>query len=144
MSNTQPTQFDGFSFHYDPMTKEVVFAYFDDVVKKYGPEPKPIDLPEGRERYHALLTTLREGVPHMDPPFVSTFTDVFTYADNLARTGFSGVMVKDSKWAQTIMDTTIMTLLELYGKTVGFVFHAPTGDVVFDVNAKANTKGQTI
>jgi len=137
MSNTQPTQFDGFSFHYDLMTKEVVFAYFDDVVKKYGPEPRSIDLPEGRERYHVLLTTLKEGVPHMDPPFVSTFTDVFTYADNLARTGFSGVLVKDSKWALHIMETTIMTLLELYAKTVGFVYHAPTGPVTFDVKGKS-------
>ena len=133
--------FDGFSFRYDAPTQQVVFEYFDDIVKLHGPAPKDADVPEDRERYHALLITLRDGIPHMDPPFVSTFTDAFVYADRLARTGFSGVMIKASKYALGLMDTTIMTLLEVYGKTVGFVYHAPTGDVTFSPlgPVKANT-----
>jgi hypothetical protein len=130
----KPANYDGFTFRYDTINKKMIFLYLDDLSKDYGVIVTPDDVPEGRERYHVLLTSVKNKIPHIDAPFVSTFMDAFVYAEGVARSGFSGVMIKASDYAAGYMASTVLMLMKLYMKlymgTTGFVYTTEEGKIL--------------
>lgn len=123
----KPENYDGFTFRYDTMNKSMVFLYLDDLINKYGLGHAPTDVPEGRERYHVMLTSVKNNIPHIDEPFVSTFLDAFVYAEGIARSGFSGVMLRASRYAEAYMAHTTLLLMQLYSMNQGFVYTLADG-----------------
>jgi len=128
--------FDGFGFYVHPETHEVVFDYFDDVAREYGPLPGARVIPDDREGYHVLLSSVRKGRVHIEKPFTSTFLDAFVYAAHIARAGFTGVMIRETKYSLAILEATLVEMLTLHAKSYGFVMKNEQDIDVFHVGLK--------
>lgn len=131
MSQSRPALYDGFGFYAHPETKEIVFNYFDDVVREYGQVPGDPTIPTDREAYHVVLSSVRKGRIHVEKPFTSTFLDAFVYAAHVARAGFTGIMIRENKFSMAILEATLIEMLKLHSRGYGFVMANEQGVDVF-------------
>jgi hypothetical protein len=139
--NIRPLVFDGFGFYAHPQTKEIVFNYFDDVAREHGAIPGDPTIPTDREAYHVILSSVRKGRVHIERPFTSNFLDAFVYAAHMARSGFTGVMIRVNKYSMAILDATLVEMLTLHSKGYGFVMANDHGvDVFYEGIIKERTK----
>lgn len=127
----RPANFDGFAFYEDRVTKEIVFNYFDDVTREWGPLPGDPNIPNDREAYHVLLTSVRKGRVHIEKPFTSTFTDAFVYAAHVARVGFIGIMIRKTQHSAAMFEGTLIETLSHHTLSYGFVMQNAQGVDVF-------------
>jgi hypothetical protein len=139
--DTPPALYDGFGFYKDPTDGQVKFYYFDDVIKEHGPEPRDPAVPEDREAYHVMLSSIFKHTVHMDAPFISHFIDPFVYATGLAHSGFSGVMLKKTRWSANVMLQSLNYLRSLHLKDQGYTYTDESGTTTttFYPGAQANT-----
>lgn len=121
-SETPPKEFDGFGFFRDTLDGIVKFYYFDDMVKAYGPEPKDPNQPDDRECFHVILTSVRKAMVHIEAPFTSNFIDAFVYAKHIAHSGFSGVMIRKSRFSVQLLKDSLLHMMSLHKKNKGFVY----------------------
>lgn len=130
--DARPQYYDGFTFIYDTVKHCMSWGYFDGLSRGVtGPIPQPPGVPEGREAYYVVLSHLKDGMVHMDAPFSSTFIDAFTYAEGVARSGFSGVMIRVTSYAEELLAECIIHLMQHYLEHgAGFVFTHADGRVV--------------
>lgn len=132
----RPIAFDGFGFYVHPETKEVVFNYFDDVAREYGQLPGDPTIPNDREAYHVILSSVHKGRVYIEKPFTSTFTDAFVYAAHVAWAGFTGIMIRENKYSVAILEATLIEMLTLHAKSYGFVMKDENGVDVFHPGLK--------
>lgn len=137
--DSPPEHYDGFGFFKDPEDGVIKFYYFDDVVKEHGLSPRDPNIPEDREAYHVLLSSIRKTVVHLDAPFISNFIDPFVYATNLAYAGFSGIMLKKTQWSANVIGNSMKYLRSLYANDRGCMYTDEDGTTTLFLSLKANT-----
>jgi len=140
MKPATPKAFDGFGFDLNPVTKDVQFIFFDDVAKEYGQLPGSAEVPKDRERYHVLLSSTIKGRIHVERPFTSNFLDAFAYAEHVARSGFTGVMIRDNKYSVAVMEAVMLEVLTRHAREGGFVMEDDNGVDVFHEGLKTLDK----
>lgn len=126
-----PGGFDGFGFFRDKNDDEVKFYFFDDLVKQYGPSPKDPTVPDDRETYHVILTSVRRGITHIEPPFTAHFLDPFVYAKHVAYSGFTGIMIRQAKWSAVLLRDCLLEIMLHHAKNLGFFYAHDGGPEVF-------------
>lgn len=138
----RPQYYVGFTFIYDGVKHCMSWGYFDGASRGVtGPIPQPPGVPEDREAYHVVLSCIKDGMIHMDAPFSSTFTDAFTYAEGVARSGFSGVMIRVTSYAEELLADCIKCLMDHYhAEGAGVLFTHADGRVVTHPGKKPTGK----
>lgn len=126
-----PEHFDGFGFFKDALDGTIKFTFFDDIVKQHGPPERDPELPTDRETYHVVLTSVRKATIHLEAPFTSNFIDAFTYARHIAHSGFSGIMLRKSRFSLNLLKESLEQMFVLYSKGKGFVYCDETGTETF-------------
>jgi len=129
--NERPELYDGFGFFMNRETNKVQFYYFDDMARKHGKLPGNPDVPEDRESYHVLLTSVRKGIVHVEKPFTSCFIDPFVYATRIVRAGFNGIMIRETQYSLILLSTALLDTLKLFKTAGGFVMKDEDGVDVF-------------
>jgi len=118
----KPTVWDGFGFVRDSHGT-LRFFYFDDMAKECGIAKKDQSIPEDRDPYYVILTSVRKGVFQIESPFLSNFIDPFVYAKTVSDQGFSGFMYRQGPHAGMMVSTTILDLMER-GRSLGkFIYN---------------------
>jgi hypothetical protein len=86
-----------------------------------------------------MLSSIRKSTVYMDAPFTSNFIDPFVYATRLAHDGFSGIMLKKTKWSANVMTQAFNYLRSLHLKDKGYMYTHEDGSQTFYPGLKANT-----
>ncbi len=127
ISEVPPATFDGFGFFVDKNDNEAKYYFFDDLVKKYGPEKHDPEIPEDRNPYHVILTSVRKGFTHIEAPFTSNFIDPFVYAKRIAHMGFTGIMILKTSYSGILLRDCLLEIMTLHAKDLGFYYALAPG-----------------
>lgn len=127
-SQEKPPLWDGFGFYRDEEDRKVKFYFFDELAKEHGPYDKDPGVPEDREAFHVLLTSSLRGVLWVDHPFIAHFIDPFAYAERIAYMGFSGTMLRKTKYSDSLMKEVLAYTLEIHARSKNFVYVDEKGD----------------
>ena len=117
-----PEAYDGFGFYTDTTTGIVMFYFFSELVKNFGPFTKDPAIPDDREPYHVILSSVRKNIIHVESPFLSNFIDPFAYAKNIARSGFLGMMIKHNHYAAELVKISLQGIMGYHANNHGFVY----------------------
>lgn len=91
-----PKEWDAIIFYIDPTGAECIETFqvtpigaMNDGIPVEAPEQ-----PSDKIQCRVGMVSTKNGIPRVEEPFVSNFYDPYVYAENMLKSGFTGLMVK--------------------------------------------------
>jgi len=121
-----PNIWDGFGFYRD-IEGLCKYFFFDEMAQEYGDLPTNPDIPADRKAFHVILCSIRKNRTHIELPFTSNFTDAFAYAENLCKSGFTGLMFRETTHSLHLVERALLEIMQYHAKRTGFMFRDAEG-----------------
>lgn len=142
MNIIPPAEYDGFGMHRVVATNTIQCDFLllqDRASRVSAPAHTEVTVPQDRQRFHVLLSSVRRGRVYIETPFVSNFLDPFVYATHMVNAGFSCIMLKYTQYSEHVAGLYLEELQRLFLQGSGFVMDNAQGVSTFYAGAKKET-----